>query len=85
LCGTWGGIAAGLFGSTSLGGLGGVSLTAQLLGTLLGVTWALVTSFVLYALLKHFVGLRLSQEEEFEGADLSIHKINSSPDRETSW
>ena len=85
LCGTWGGIAAGLFGSTSLGGLGGVSFTAQLLGTLLGVSWALLTSFVLYALLKHFVGLRLSQEEEFEGADMSIHKINSSPDRETSW
>jgi Amt family ammonium transporter len=68
-----------------LGGLGGVSLTAQLLGTLLGVVWALLTSALLYGLLKQFVGLRLSQEEEFEGADLSIHRINSSPDRETSW
>jgi Amt family ammonium transporter len=85
LCGTWGGIAAGLFGSTSLGGLGGVSFTAQLLGTLLGIVWAVLSSVVLYGLLKFFVGLRLSQEEEFEGADLSIHKINSSPDRETSW
>jgi len=85
LCGTWGGIAAGLFGSTSLGGLGGVSFTAQLLGTLLGIVWAVLCSVVLYGLLKFFVGLRLSQEEEFEGADLSIHKINSSPDRETSW
>jgi Amt family ammonium transporter len=85
LCGTWGGIAAGLFGSTNLGGLGGVSLTAQLLGTLLGIVWAVLCSVVLYGLLKFFVGLRLSQEDEFEGADLSIHKINSSPDRETSW
>jgi Amt family ammonium transporter len=85
LCGTWGGIAAGIFGSTSLGGLGGVSFSAQLIGTMLGVAWALLASYVLYALLKHFVGLRLSQEEEFEGADLSIHQINASPDRETSW
>jgi len=85
LCGIWGGIAAGLFGSTSLGGLGGVSFTAQLLGTLLGIAWAVLCSVVLYGLLKVGVGLRLSQEEEFEGADLSIHKINSSPERETSW
>jgi Amt family ammonium transporter len=68
-----------------LGGLGGVSFTAQLLGTLLGIVWAVLCSVVLYGLLKFFVGLRLSQEEEFEGADLSIHKISSSPDRETSW
>jgi Amt family ammonium transporter len=85
LCGTWGGIAAGIFGSTSLGGLGGVSLSAQVLGTLFGVAWAAVTSFILYSLIKKTVGLRLSQEEEFEGADMSIHKISSSPDRESSW
>ncbi len=85
LCGTWGGIAAGIFGSTSLGGLGGVSLQAQVLGTLLGVVWAVVTSALLYGVLKAVMGLRLSQEEEFEGADLSIHQINSSPERETSW
>ncbi len=85
LCGTWGGIAAGIFGSTSLGGLGGVSLSAQVLGTLMGVVWAVCTSAVLYGLLKHFIGLRLSQEEEFEGADMTIHKINSSPEHDTSW
>jgi Amt family ammonium transporter len=85
LCGTWGGMAAGIFGSTSMGGLGGVSITAQLLGTLLGVLWAFVSSALLYAVLKTVLGLRLSQEEEFEGADLTIHQINSSPERETSW
>jgi len=85
LCGTWGGIAAGIFGSPVFGGLGGVSLTAQVLGTLLGVAWAVCCSTVLYGLLKQFVGLRLSQEEEFEGADMSIHQINSSPEHETSW
>ena len=85
ICGTWGGIAAGVFGLPALGGLGGVNVLAQLIGTLSGVAWATVSSFLLYGLLKVTMGLRLSQEEEFEGADLSIHKINSSPDREVSW
>ena len=85
LCGTWGGIAAGIFGLPALGGLGGVNVWAQLIGTLAGVGWAVLSSFLLYGLLKWTMGLRLSQEEEFEGADLSIHKINSSPDREVSW
>jgi Amt family ammonium transporter len=85
LCGTWGGIAAGIFGAQSLGGLGGVSFTAQLMGTALGVLWALTGGFVVYGVLKMTVGLRMSQEEEFEGADLSIHKISASPERESSW
>jgi Amt family ammonium transporter len=85
LCGTWGGIAAGLFGSQALGGLGGVSLGGQLMGTALGVAWALVGGFVVYGVLKLALGLRLSQEEEFDGADLSIHKIGATPDREVNW
>ena len=85
LCGTWGGLAAGIFGSTALGGLGGVSFTAQLIGTLAGVAWALVSSALLYGLIKVFFGLRLTQEEEFEGADMSIHKVSATPDRESSW
>ena len=85
LCGTWGGIAAGIFGTQALGGLGGINFTAQLAGTLFGVAWALVSGFVVYGLLKITTGLRMSQEEEFEGADLTIHKITASPDREASW
>ena len=85
LCGAWGGIAAGIFGSKALGGLGGVSLGAQLIGTAMGITWALVGGIVVYGLLKTTMGLRLSQEEEFEGADLSIHKIGSTPEREVNW
>jgi len=85
LCGAWGGIAAGLFGQTALGGLGGVSLGAQLLGTLGAVGWGLASGGVVYGLLRKFVGLRLSQEEEFEGADLSIHRIGATPEREASW
>jgi Amt family ammonium transporter len=85
LCGTWGGIAAGVFGTQAFGGLGGINLTAQLAGTALGVVWALVGGFIVYGVLKMTVGLRMSQEEEFEGADLTIHKITASPDREASW
>ena len=85
LCGAWGGIACGIFGLPALGGLGGVNFGAQLIGTLLGVAWALLGGLVVYGGLKLVMGLRLSAEEEFEGADLSIHKIGSTPDREVSW
>ncbi len=80
LCGAWGGIAAGIFGLEALGGLGGVSLGAQLVGTLMGVTVALVGGFIAYGVVKMAVGIRLSQEEEHIGADLSIHKISASPE-----
>ena len=85
LCGTWGRIAAGIFGTQALGGMGGINFTAQLAGTALGVMWAVICGFVVYGVLKMTVGLRMSQEEEFEGADLTIHKITASPDREVSW
>ena len=85
LCGAWGGVACGICGLTSLGGVGGVSLGAQLIGTLAGVAWALVGGAAVYGALKATVGLRLSAEEEYEGADLSIHKIGATPEREASW
>jgi len=85
LCGTWGGVAAGIFGLPALGGLGGVSLAAQCAGTALGVLWALLSGLVVYGLLKVTMGLRLSQEDEFDGADLAIHKISASPERESNW
>jgi Amt family ammonium transporter len=85
LCGAWGGIACGLFGQTALGGLGGVSLASQAVGTLMAVAWALGGGFAVYGLIKATVGLRLSQEEEFDGADLTIHRIGATPDREVSW
>ncbi len=85
LCGTWGGIAAGIFGSQTLGGLGGVTLGAQLIGTAMGVLWAAAGGLLVYGLLKATLGLRLTQEEEYDGADLSIHKISATPEREVNW
>jgi len=85
LCGLWGGLAAGIFGATALGGLGGVNLAAQTIGSLLGVAVALVGGFVVYGILKMTLGIRMSQEDEYEGADLSLHKISATPDRDSSW
>ena len=85
LCGLWGGLAAGIFGATALGGLGGVNLAAQTIGSLLGVAIALVGGFVVYGILKMTLGIRMSQEDEYEGADLSLHKISATPDRDSSW
>jgi ammonium transporter, Amt family len=85
VCGAWGGIAAGIFGATALGGVGGVAFGAQLVGTLLGIVVALAGGALVYGLLKATMGLRLDPEDEFSGADLSIHKISSTADRETAW
>jgi Amt family ammonium transporter len=85
LCGLWGGLAAGIFGATALGGLGGANLAAQTIGSLLGVAVALVGGFVVYGILKMTLGIRMSQEDEYEGADLSLHKISATPDRDSSW
>jgi Amt family ammonium transporter len=85
LCGAFGGIAAGVFGMTALGGMGGVSLASQIIGTLLGITIAFTGGFIVYGLLKYFVGIRLSEEEEYDGADITVHRITATPERETRW
>lgn len=77
LCGAWGGIATGIFGLPSLGGIGGVSFTVQLLGTALGIMIAAIGSVIVYGTLNAVMGLRLSEEDEFNGADLAIHKISA--------
>jgi len=85
LCGAWGGIACGIFGAKALGGLGGVAIGAQVTGTLLGIVVACAGGAIVYGALKAFVGLRLDAEQEFNGADLSIHRISATPDRDATW
>ena len=85
LCGAWGGIAAGIFGSPALGGAGGVAFMPQLLMTVLAIVTALSGSLVVYGVLKKMFGLRLEAEQEFNGADLTIHKITATPEREPHW
>jgi Amt family ammonium transporter len=84
LCGAWGGIAAGIFGLEALGGMGGVAFMSQLSGTVIGVMIALSGGFIVYGVIKTMLGLRLSEEDEFQGADLSIHKISAEPGYDSS-
>ena len=65
ICGTFGGLAVGLFGQSWLGGLGGVSMISQMIGTLLAIGIALAGGFLVYGTLKVTMGIRLSQEDEF--------------------
>ncbi|MBK7766831.1 MAG: ammonium transporter [Sulfuritalea sp.] len=85
LCGAWGGLAAGIFGAKALGGLGGVAFLSQLAGTALGILLALGGGFLVYGLLKFTAGIRMDAEAEFNGADLTVHKISASAERETLW
>lgn len=80
LCGAWGGTAAGIFGSKALGGQGGVTFMSQLIGTLSGVVFALVVGFVVYGAIKLMIGIRLTEEQEYMGADLAIHNISANPE-----
>ena len=77
ICGAWGGIAAGIFGLELLGGLGGVAFMSQLIGTVAGIFVALVGGYIVYSIIHKIFNFRLTEEEEFNGADISIHKINS--------
>ena len=82
LCGTWGGLAAGIFGAKALGGMGGVSFFSQLAGTALGISIALIGGFTVYGTIKAIAGIRLDEEQEFAGTDLAIHKISATPERD---
>ncbi len=84
VCGAWGGIAAGIFGSTALGGAGGVTFMAQLVGTLTGLTIAVTGGFLVYSGIKATLGIRLSAEDEHMGADLAIHQISANPEEDMS-
>ena len=80
MCGLWGGIAAGIFGTTALGGLGGVSVMSQIVGSLVGIAYAVAAGAVVYGILRATVGLRMSDDDQRIGADLAIHKIGANPE-----
>ena len=80
LCGVWGGLAAGIFGMEALGGMGGVSFISQVIGTVAGAGYAFAVGFAVYGVLKATTGLRLREEQEMRGADLSLHHIGANPE-----
>jgi len=82
ITGSWGGIAAGIFGSSALGGVGGISLVAQFFGTFAAIGFASLIGTVVYLALKYTVGIRLSSDEEWRGSDISIHRVSAYPEQE---
>ncbi len=82
ICGAWGGIAAGVFGTSALGGAGGVTFMAQLVGTATGVAIAVAGGFIVFGAVKATLGIRMSEEDEYRGADLSIHNISANPEQD---
>ena len=84
ICGSWGGIACGIFGQESLGGMGGVSILGQTIGTVAAIVIALVSGFIVYKILDSLFGIRLEADEEMKGSDLTIHKLESYPEDATS-
>ncbi len=80
LCGLWGGIACGIFGYEALGGLGGVTFGAQFVGSVMGAAYGLVAGGIVYFIADATLGLRMSDEDQHRGADLSIHKISANPE-----
>lgn len=80
IVGSFGGVAAGIFGQKVFGGLGGISIIAQLIGTVSAIIVALLSSIVVYSILNKLVGVRLSEHEELLGADITIHKIEANPE-----
>ncbi len=85
LCGAWGGIACGIFGTKAMGGLGGVALVPQLIGTALGIVVALIGGAIVYGVLRASVGIRLTQEQEFQGTDLSVHHFTTAQEVDSRW
>lgn len=82
LCGVWGGIACGIFGTEALGGIGGVTFASQLVGSVLGAAYGFAAGYAVYGILKSLMGIRLTEEEERMGADLAVHKISANPEPE---
>lgn len=82
LCGLTGGLLAGIFGQEALGGLGGVSILSQIVGTLGGAGFGLASGLAVYGLLRVTVGIRLDPEQEYKGADLSLHHITAYPEED---
>jgi Amt family ammonium transporter len=82
LCGLWGGIAAGIFGLKILWGMGGVNLLSQIAGSAGAVIYALVAGSILYFLTGRFIGIRLTDEQQRRGADLTFHHIGANPEGE---
>lgn len=76
ICGIWGTLAVGIFGSKA----GGEQFMVQLYGVLIIGAFCIVCSLIILGGLKAIMGLRVSKEEEIEGLDLHEHGMDAYPD-----
>ena len=82
LCGLWGGIACGIFGSEAMGGMGGVSFLSQLVGSVGGAAFGFLAGVLVYFVVDKLFTFRMSADDERRGADIAIHKIGANPEEE---
>lgn len=75
IIGSWGGIAAGIFGHKALGAVADISFLAQLSGTLIAIVYAVAAGFIVFKVIDLTYGLRMTQEQELAGCDLTFHRI----------
>lgn len=76
ICGIWGTLAVGLFGSKA----GFDQLVVQLAGVGAAATFCTVSAFVILFILKKTVGIRVSEKEEVEGLDIHEHGMDAYAD-----
>ena len=76
ICGIWGTLAVGIFGSLASGD----QFLTQLYGVLIIGTFCVVSSLIILGALKAIMGLRVSKEEEIEGLDSHEHGMDAYPD-----
>lgn len=76
ICGIWGTLAVGIFGSKA--GFG--QFLDQLIGVAAVGAFCAATSFAILFALKNTMGLRVSKREEIEGLDIHEHGMSAYPD-----
>lgn len=76
ICGIWGTLAVGIFGSKA----GGDQFLTQLYGVLIVGVFCVVCSLIILGALKAIMGIRVSKEEEVEGLDIHEHGMDAYPD-----
>ncbi|AEE17998.1 ammonium transporter [Dokdonia sp. 4H-3-7-5] len=76
ICGIWGTLAVGIFGSLA----SGAQFVSQLIGVGSYAVFCIITSFIILFVLKKTVGIRVSETEEIEGLDPHEHGMSAYPD-----
>ena len=84
-CGLWGLLAVGIFanGTNDTNGLvsgDSLQIVSQLISMGVVLSWALVTGFAMFLILKFTMGVRVTEEEELQGLDIPEHGISAYPE-----